>query len=156
MADIKTPAERSRNMSAIKGKDTKPEIYIRKLLFSRGYRYRKNCPKITGHPDIWLAKYRTVVFIHGCFWHRHPGCKYAYTPKSRVSFWTEKFETNIARDLRVKEDLRKQGIRCVVVWECVTRKMKSSPEYEAAVIERIADFLVCKDEYLEIEGDCFD
>lgn len=82
MTDIKSPEERSRNMAAIRSKDTKPEVYLRKLLFAQGYRYRKNYKKIPGHPDIYLPKYRTAIFVHGCFWHRHQGCKYAYMPKA--------------------------------------------------------------------------
>ena len=98
MADIKSPEERSRNMRAIRSKDTKPEIYLRKLLFAQGLRYRKNVQKLPGSPDMYLAKYRTAIFVHGCFWHRHQGCKYAYMPKSRTEFWVEKFDINVSRD----------------------------------------------------------
>ena len=91
MADIKTPEERSRNMSKIRSRDTKPEVWLRKKLFERGYRYRKNVSNVPGHPDAWLAKYNTAVFVHGWFWHRHEGCKYAYTPKSQVEFWTDEY-----------------------------------------------------------------
>ena len=105
MADIKSPEERSRNMSKIRSKDTKPEVWLRKKLFERGYRYRKNVNNIPGHPDAWLAKYNTALFVHGCFWHRHDGCKYAYIPKSRVEFWTDKFRKYIERDFRVKKEL---------------------------------------------------
>ena len=91
MADIKSPEERSRNMRAIRSKDTKPEVYLRKLLFAQGLRYRKNVSQIPGHPDMYLAKYRTGIFVHGRFWHRHEGCKYAYMPKSRTEFWQKKF-----------------------------------------------------------------
>ena len=86
MADIKTPEERSRNMARIRSKDTKPEIYIRKKLFERGYRYRKNAVNVYGRPDIWLSGYNAAIFVHGCYWHRHNDCKYAYVPKSRVDF----------------------------------------------------------------------
>ena len=82
--DIKSPEERSKNMSAIRSRDTKPEVYFRKLLFAQGYRYRLNAKTVPGHPDIYLKKYNTAIFVHGCFWHRHPGCKYTYMPKSRV------------------------------------------------------------------------
>ena len=92
--DIKSPEERSKNMAAIHSKNTKPEIYFRKLLFARGYRYSLNSKNIPGHPDVYLRKYNTAIFVHGCFWHRHNGCKYAYMPKSREDFWAEKFETN--------------------------------------------------------------
>ena len=97
MADIKSPEERSRNMSAIRSKDTKPELYLRKLLFAEGLRYRKNVERIPGCPDMFLAKYHTAVFVHGCYWHRHYGCKYAYTPISRIDFWQNKFNSYIIR-----------------------------------------------------------
>ncbi len=90
MADIVSPEKRSQNMSAIRSKNTKPEVYLRKLLFAQGYRYRIADKSVPGHPDIFLRKYNTAIFVNGCFWHRHPGCKYAYTPKSRVEFWQKK------------------------------------------------------------------
>lgn len=92
MTDIKSEEERSKNMSAIKSADTKPELFIRKLLFSSGYRYRIQVSNIPGRPDLWLRKYNTAIFVHGCFWHRHKGCRFAYFPKSRVDFWNDKFE----------------------------------------------------------------
>ena len=90
MADIKSPEERSRNMSAIRSKDTEPEVYLRKLLLSEGLRYRKNVRNLPGCPDMYLARYNTAIFVHGCYWHRHEGCKYAYEPKSRWDFLQEK------------------------------------------------------------------
>ena len=87
--DIKSAEDRSRNMAAIRSKDTKPEIFFRKLLFANGFRYRKNVNYVPGHPDLYLAKYHTAIFVHGCFWHRHKGCKYAYMPKSRQEFWND-------------------------------------------------------------------
>ncbi len=101
MADIKSLEDRSKNMAAIKNKNTKPEIYLRKELFSRGYRYRIASPMVPGHPDMYLAKYKLAIFVHGCFWHRHEGCKYSYMPKSRVDFWDKKFKSNIVRDKTV-------------------------------------------------------
>lgn len=98
MTDIVSAEERSRNMAAIRNRDTKPEVYLRKLLFVRGYRYRIAAKSVPGHPDIFLRKYNTAIFVHGCFWHRHQGCKYAYTPKSRVEFWQKKFDDNVRRD----------------------------------------------------------
>ena len=150
MADIKTPEERSRNMAAIKGKSTKPEVYLRKLLFSKGYRYRKNCPQIIGHPDIWLAKYDTAIFVHGCYWHRHPGCKFAYTPKSNVDFWVRKFEENVSRDELVSDKLQREGIKCVVVWECTIKNMQKSCEACESYLSSISSFLNSDDLYLEL------
>ena len=105
MADIVSTEKRSQNMSAIRSKNTKPEVYLRKLLFAQGYRYRIADKSVPGHPDIFLRKYNTAIFVNGCFWHRHPGCKYAYTPKSRVEFWQKKFDDNVRRDSAVKAEL---------------------------------------------------
>ena len=116
MADIVSPEQRSKNMAAIRSKDTKPEIYLRKLLFSQGFRYRIAAKNIPGHPDIFLRKYNTAIFVHGCFWHRHKGCKYAYTPKSRVEFWQKKFADNIRRDAVVRNELHDKNIKCLIVW----------------------------------------
>lgn len=98
MADIVSPEKRSQNMSAIRSKNTQPEVYLRKLLFAQGYRYRIADKSVPGHPDIFLRKYNTAIFVNGCFWHRHPGCKFAYTPKSRVEFWQKKFDDNLVCD----------------------------------------------------------
>lgn len=149
MADIKSPEQRSQNMAKIRSKDTKPEEYIRHLLFSRGYRYRKNVAKVPGHPDAWLPKYNVALFVHGCFWHRHPGCKYAYTPKSRVEFWNKKFENNIARDIVVRNQLQAQGIRTLVIWECTVKKMLRDEPYESKVLSEVEQFLGGKSQNLE-------
>ena len=123
MADIVSPNQRSKNMAAIRSKDTKPEIYLRKLLFAEGYRYRIAEKSVPGHPDIFLRKYNTAIFVHGCFWHRHQGCKYAYTPKSRIEFWQKKFDDNIRRDAVVEVALQENGVKCLVVWECTIKQM---------------------------------
>ena len=106
MTDIKTPEQRSRNMAVIKWKDTKPEMIVRKYLFSRGLRFRVQVRKLPGNPDIVLPKYKTVIFVNGCFWHGHEGCKYFRLPKSNVEFWKEKIERNIARDVRNETELK--------------------------------------------------
>lgn len=113
-----TPEQRSRCMAAIKGKDTKPEMIVRKYLFSRGLRYRVNDRKLPGSPDIVLKKYKTVVFIDGCFWHGHEGCKYYRLPKTNVDFWRHKIATNISRDYANSVDLRLAGWRVIRIWEC--------------------------------------
>ena len=141
---------RSKNMAAIRSYDTQPEIYIRKRLFSKGLRYRKNSAKVPGHPDLYFAKYRTAMFVNGCFWHRHKDCKYAYTPKSRVEFWQAKFDRNIERDIKVKDELDRAGIRCLIIWECTIRKMKKDKALNDAVINQIITFLNASDPYLEI------
>jgi len=118
MADIKTPEEHSRCMAAIRSKDTKPEILVRKYLFSKGLRYRVNSRKLPGSPDIVLKKYKTVVFIDGCFWHGHNGCKYFKLPKSNTDFWRHKIAMNIARDYANNVDLELAGWRVIRIWEC--------------------------------------
>ena len=117
MADSLSPEKRSWNMSRIKGKDTSIEIQVRKYLFSQGFRYRKNVKTLPGTPDIVLPKYHAVIFVHGCFWHRHPRCKYAYTPKTRVEFWQEKFDKNVQNDSLHEKELNAAGWRVFVVWE---------------------------------------
>ena len=122
--DNLSPEKRSWNMSRIKGKDTKPELLVRSLLHRAGYRFTVNGPKnksLPGRPDIVLPKFKAVVFVHGCYWHRHQNCKYAYTPKSRVEFWNAKFDTNVKRDHRNQRDLKRLGWKVVVIWECQTR-----------------------------------
>ena len=113
-----TPAERSRCMAAIKGQDTKPELLVRKYLFSRGLRYRVNNRKLPGSPDIVLKRYKTVVFVDGCFWHGHEGCKYYRLPKSNVYFWKHKIAMNIARDYANNVDLELAGWKVIRIWEC--------------------------------------
>lgn len=118
MSDVLTKEQRHLNMSHIHGKDTKPEEIIRKYLFSRGYRYRKNDSRYPGKPDVVLPKYHTAIFAHGCFWHRHPGCRYATTPATNSEFWQKKFGQNVARDKKVQERLKADGWKVIVVWEC--------------------------------------
>ena len=110
--------QRSRNMSLIRGKDTKPEILVRRYLFSRGLRFRKNDRRLPGHPDIVLPKYRTVIFVNGCFWHGHEGCRYFVMPKSNTEFWQNKIRTNRARDAATYARLRELGWTVLVIWEC--------------------------------------
>lgn len=148
--DIVTPEQRSKNMAAIRSKDTKPEVYFRKLLFAKGYRYSLNSKKVPGHPDIYLRKYNTAVFIHGCFWHRHEGCKFTYMPKSRIEFWQNKFEANVKRDHIVRMELQDKGIKCLIVWECTVNRMKRNSvdcEKYLKVTER---FLEGNQTFLEI------
>ncbi|MHA7859314.1 MAG: very short patch repair endonuclease [Henriciella sp.] len=116
--DIVDKKTRSRMMAGIGGKDTKPELALRRALHSRGYRYRLHARKLPGRPDIVLMKYNAVVFVHGCFWHRHRDCRFATTPSTRPEFWAEKFNKNVERDTRNLAALRASGWRTSVVWEC--------------------------------------
>ncbi len=113
--DLLTKEKRSWNMSRIKGKDTKPEKTVRSILHKNGFRFRLNRKDLPGKPDIVLPKYKSVVLVHGCFWHRHPRCKFAYNPKSRVTFWQNKFNKTVERDKFVKKELRKMGWKVIVV-----------------------------------------
>lgn len=119
--DHLTPKQRSWNMSRIRSKDTKPEIIVRKKLFSLGYRYRLHAKELPGKPDIVLPKYKTAIFVHGCFWHRHQNCKKSTTPIANKEFWREKFRRNVARDRRNKKNLELLGWKVLFVWECETR-----------------------------------
>lgn len=140
--DIKSKEARSLNMSKIKNKDTKPEVYLRKLLFSKGYRYRIAEKSVPGHPDIFLRKYNTAIFVQGCFWHRHEGCKYAYVPKSRVEFWQKKFDDNVKRDAVLRQELEKSGIKCLIIWECTLKQMTKDSEYTKTIVKQIEEFLI--------------
>lgn len=118
MADVLTPEQRSYNMSRISGKNTKPEEMVRKFLFSQGFRYRKNDVRLPGKPDIVLPKYKTVIFVNGCFWHGHEGCRYFVWPKNNSEFWRIKINGNIQRDKHNHYILIKQGWHIIDIWEC--------------------------------------
>ncbi len=119
--DNRSAESRSQNMSNIHSNDTKPEMTVRHFLFQQGFRYRKNVASLPGKPDIVLAKYKTVVFINGCFWHAHQGCKWFVMPKTNQEFWGKKFEYNSARDKVNYEKLHKLGWKTIIVWECEIR-----------------------------------
>lgn len=116
--DNKTKAERSLNMSRIRAKDTKPELTIRRLLFADGFRYRIHVKTLPGTPDLVLPKYRAVIFVHGCFWHGHDGCKYAKLPETHGEFWRDKISKNKERDQRVRQELVSGGWRVLTIWTC--------------------------------------
>ena len=124
----KVSEQRSRNMSAIKSKNTKPEIKVRKVLHSMGYRFRLHTKDLPGSPDIVLPKYKTVIFVHGCFWHRHENCKYASIPKTRQEFWNKKFKENIKRDSEIQDKIKNLDWRSVVIWECETKNIENLRE----------------------------
>lgn len=124
MADVHSKETRSYNMSRIKGKDTKPEMLVRRYLHAKGYRYRLHVKDMPGKPDIVLPKYRTVIFIHGCFWHGHKGCKYYVVPKTRTEWWLNKINRNIENDKKAIKTLKKEGWKVIALWEC---GLKSTP-----------------------------
>ncbi|MFC1545201.1 very short patch repair endonuclease [Gemmatimonadota bacterium] len=133
--DTISPEHRSWNMSRIRGKDTKPELLVRSILHRMGYRFRLHRRDLPGSPDIVLPKYRTAIFVHGCYWHRHQGCVYAYTPKTRVEFWQEKFKENVARDAKAQRSLEESGWNVLMVWECEVQ----NPEKVAQVLKQFLD-----------------
>lgn len=114
---------------------------MRKQLFARGYRYGLNSKSVPGHPDIYMKKYNTVIFVNGCFWHRHEGCKYAYMPKTNIEFWKRKFDTNIKRDKNVRKELERLRIKQIVIWECTIKNMKKYKEFKEKILKEIESFL---------------
>ncbi len=133
MADVHTPKQRSYNMSQIRGKNTKPEELVRKYLFSKGFRYRKNDARLPGKPDIVLPKYKTVIFVNGCFWHAHEGCKYFVWPKNNSEFWREKISGNVKRDNRNNKELKDNGWRVITIWECELKSPKRQETLDTLV-----------------------
>lgn len=123
-------------MSRIRSQNTKPEMIVRKFLFSKGFRYRINVKSLPGSPDIVLRKYRTALFIHGCFWHGHKNCKIAHIPKTRSEWWEKKINRNIERDNKTRGELKKMGWRTMIVWEC-----QLAPKQRAATLQGIIDLL---------------
>ncbi|PUB10053.1 very short patch repair endonuclease [Yoonia sediminilitoris] len=122
MTDIVDKQTRSRMMAGIKGKDTKPELVLRRALHARGFRYRLHSKTVPGRPDLVFPKHHAIVFVHGCFWHRHEGCRYTTTPSTRPEFWQAKFDANVARDRSVHDQLLDAGWRVATVWECALRR----------------------------------
>ena len=132
MTDVHDEKTRSFNMSQIKGKNTKPEILIRKFLFSRGYRFRLYDKRLPGKPDLVLPKYRTVIFVNGCFWHGHEGCKYFILPKSNAEWWKAKIEDTVNRDRKSLTQLKELGWKSIVIWECELK-----PDRRLETLEKI-------------------
>jgi len=139
VTDIKTPEQRSRNMAAIKGKDTKPEMIVLKYLFSLGLRLRVQVRKLPGTPDIVLPKYKTAIFVDSCFRHGHEECKYFWLPKSNVEFLKEKIERNVARDARCETELKAIGWHVIRVWGCKIRAVYGRDNYLASLDDRIVN-----------------
>lgn len=132
MVDTLNPSERSERMSRIRSSNTAPEVALRSALHALGIRFRLHRKDLPGKPDLVLPRYRTAVFVHGCFWHRHEDCKIATTPKSNTEFWVKKFDRNVARDARTRELLEEMGWRVIVVWEC---ELKSAGKANEAALK---------------------
>ncbi len=124
MADVHTKETRSYNMSRIKGKNTKPEMLVRKFLHANGYRYKLHDKTLSSKPDIVLPKYKTVIFVHGCFWHGHKNCKYYVVPKTRTDWWLNKINGNITNDTKAASALKKEGWKIITIWECKLKPAK--------------------------------
>ena len=133
MPDYKTPDQRHKIMAAIRAKNTKPEIIVRKYLWSHGYRYRLNHTRLPGKPDIVLRKYRTCIFVNGCFWHGHEGCRYYSVPKSNTDFWKAKISRNQERGAEVKVQLTQMGWNCITIWECELKPDKKENTLESLI-----------------------
>ena len=133
MADVHSPEKRSYNMSRIRGKDTKPEEMVRKYLFSQGFRYRKNVRKMPGSPDIVLPKYKTCIFVNGCFWHKHEGCKCFVWPKSNTEFWKEKILGTVERDHKNIARLQDFGWNVITVWECELKPERRDETFNSLI-----------------------
>nr|WP_123368722.1 very short patch repair endonuclease [Pseudomonas brassicacearum] len=148
MVDVVDVATRSRMMSGIQGQNTKPEIIIRQALHARGFRFRLHVKSLPGKPDLVLPKYKTVVFVHGCFWHGH-ACRYYKIPKTRSDFWLEKIGKNQARDRLQVTSLRENGWRVLIIWECAVRSIKR--ERSSKLIDLIVEWLMSDNEFLQID-----
>ena len=133
MSDTLSPQQRHANMAAIHGKDTKPEMIVRRWLWHHGFRYRLNHPRLPGKPDIVMRKYRTCIFVNGCFWHGHEGCRYYTIPKTNTDFWVSKVRRNKERDLKVQRELAAMGWHSITIWECELKPIKREYTLESLV-----------------------
>lgn len=140
MVDRFSKETRSHVMSRIRGKDTKPEMFVRSYLFSRGLHFRKNDRRYPGSPDVVLPKYNAVVFVHGCFWHHHEGCRYATMPKSNVEYWKKKLYGNVERDERNRKELEEMGWKVITVWECQLKKDKRERTLDELYAQIISEY----------------
>ncbi|WP_273176325.1 very short patch repair endonuclease [Hoylesella pleuritidis] len=133
MTDFLTSPQRHVNMAAIHGKDTKPEVVVRRWLWGHGYRYRLNHPRLPGKPDIVMRKYRTCIFVNGCFWHGHEGCRYYTIPKTNTEFWVAKIHRNQERDVEVQHQLASMGWHSITIWECELKPKSRDKTLESLV-----------------------
>lgn len=138
-------------MEKIRSKNTGPEIFVRSLLHRNGFRFTVSDSEVFGKPDLFFSKRRVAMFVHGCYWHRHTGCKFAYTPKSNVDFWQAKFHSNVLRDEAVKTRLLKDGIRILIIWECTVKKAMNDDDASEKLLMEMKSFLLQADaDYLEL------
>ena len=144
--DDLTAAQRHKNMCAIKSRDTKPELLVRRFLFSKGYRYRLQVRDLPGCPDIVMRKRKVVIFVNGCFWHQHKGCKFSRIPWNNRKYWADKLKRNVQRDLDAKQKLLSSGWRILIVWECALKTKRNLEQNQ----QKILNWLEGQDTYLEI------
>jgi DNA mismatch endonuclease (patch repair protein) len=146
MADIVSRDVRSRMMASIRSRDTKPELLVRRYLHGLGFRYRLTSARLPGRPDLVLSRYKAVIFVHGCFWHGHEGCRFATVPSTRREFWQTKINGTKVRDARSESSLFQQGWRVAIIWECALRL---SPEES---LNELSEFVISREESVEISG----
>jgi len=144
------PMSRSENMARIKSKDTKPEMFIRRLLFNNGFRYRLHYDELPGKPDLYIGKYKTAIFVNGCFWHIHEGCKDFTLPKTNSEFWKDKLTSNKARDKKNYSKLIETGIKVIVVWECTIKKFMRKDENQEQLLDKVTRAIKSEALYIEI------
>lgn len=136
------PMTRSENMARVKSKNTKPEIFLRKLLWHKGFRYRVNYKNLPGSPDIYLTKYKTAIFVNGCFWHMHENCKYSSIPKSNYEFWKNKLEGNVKRDKKNYAQLESMGIKVIAVWGCEIKQMMKDDVIATEIVDNLVHEII--------------
>lgn len=146
MTDVFTKQKRSDVMSKIRGKDTKPEKLVRSYLHRSGFRFRLHKKGVPGRPDLWLPKYNAAIFVNGCYWHRHRGCKYTTTPKQNRDFWQEKFRSNVVRDEENHARLRRLGVHVLVVWECELNSVSKCQK----TLPMISNWIASESKYRQI------
>ena len=144
----KKPMTRSQNMARVKSKNTKPEVFLRKLLWHKGFRYRLNYKELPGSPDLYIPKYKVAIFVNGCFWHMHENCRYSSIPKNNHDFWKNKLEGNVERDKQNYIKLENIGIKVIVVWGCEIKQMMKdeiiSKQYVDTIVYEITNSMKCK------------
>lgn len=139
----KKPMTRSQNMARVKSKNTKPEVFLRKLLWHKGFRYRLNYKELPGSPDLYIPKYRVAIFVNGCFWHMHENCRYSSIPKNNHDFWKNKLEGNVERDKQNYSKLENMGIKVIVVWGCEIKQMMKDKELVQRRLDNLVHEIIC-------------